>query len=210
VWALLGVALVGADESGAADRQYALQALYLLAFMMVLHCFMAGVLAFSVFAAVVGGGGGGGSGGGARVRLLRLLRLACQASLGGGLFIFARATFRSQGGKHMDGTATASATAAVFLLLAPELLADGFVLSCWSDDASLAEARAAAAPRDAEGDLRAALLAAKCQQRGTGETGLAGLGVARRVAAAWYGALVVCLAAISACQLSAVYAGFSR
>ena len=182
--------------------------------MMVLHCFMAGVLTFSVFAAVGGGGGGSGGGGGGgarvRVRVLRLLRLACQASLGGGLFLFARATFRSQGGKHMDSTATASATAAVFLLLAPELLADGFVLSCWSNDVSLAEARAAAAPGDAGGDLRAVLLAAKCQQRATGATGLAGPGVARRVLAAWYGALVVCLAAISACQLSAVYAGFPR
>jgi hypothetical protein len=92
-----------------------LQLSYLLAFMMVLHCFKSGVFTFSVFGA------------GSNQRTIACCRLLCQASLIAGLTAFAAATFRSQGGSNMDNESADYATMAAYLLLSPELLADAFM-----------------------------------------------------------------------------------
>ena len=83
---------------------------YLLAFMMVLHCFKSAILTFTILKQA-------------------FVRLLLQLCLLAGLLLFSVATFQSNGGLHASESSTTLLMLSTACLLLPELVADGVLLS---------------------------------------------------------------------------------
>jgi hypothetical protein len=182
LWALLVIELVQNASDDDAGNPFE-QNVYLLAFVMVLHCFKSGTFSFSALAAA-----------GSRPRKFRRV---CQASLASGLALFAWTTFSTQSGVIQLSAALPYALGASFLLLAPEVLA-GFYL--------LRMAEVAVSGRQEEtSDLAAALLPARDNARDSKGGDRAHTQLGRRKDFAVYCVLVICLASVSVWQLSEVF-----
>jgi hypothetical protein len=194
LWVLLGQAFVTSGVSGGARGiYYAQQLTYLLAFMMVLHCFMAGILSFSVFAATSTRTG--------------LLRVSCQVSTAMGLVFFGWATFLCQNGTRMNDVAAGFATAATFFLLVPELLADCFLLTRFGGAEELvSEPREASVRSDLAGPLLPARDQLTYRMRDSDNEPSCGCGKGF----GGYCIIVICLASVAAWQLAEVSESFPR
>ena len=83
---------------------------YLVAFMMVLHCFKSAMLIFTILKQA-------------------LVRLSLQLCLLAGLLLFSVATFQSNGGLHASESSTILLMLSTACLLLPELVAGGVLLS---------------------------------------------------------------------------------
>ena len=116
VWLLLFVHLVSKSlvRSAANDTEANLtirfDIAYLLAFMMVLHCFKSAILTFTILKQA-------------------LVRLLLQLCLLAGLLLFSVATFQSNGGLLASESSTTLLMLSTACLLLPELVADGGLLS---------------------------------------------------------------------------------
>ena len=116
VWLLLFVHLVSKSlvRSAANDTEANLiirfDIAYLLAFMMVLHCFKSAILTFTILKQA-------------------LVRLLLQLCLLAGLLLFSVATFQSNGGLLASESSTTLLMLSTACLLLPELVADGVLLS---------------------------------------------------------------------------------
>jgi hypothetical protein len=194
VW-VLQMSVLFAATYNTATPQAALQVAYLLAFMMVLHCFKSSIFTSSVFGPS-----------GTPVRALTRL------STGVGVALFSWVTFLSQGGAAMDDFSVKLSTVSAFALLAPELLADYHLLFLWGGSGT--EDALDAGLLTHAGNLNAKLLDHAPGAGGyTADpevfTGGAFLPVrTQRKAVAMYGAAVVVLTIISMTQFSAVFADF--